>query len=172
MKTSRRNIVLVGFMGTGKTSVGQALAARLGMTFVDMDVVIQQRQGRPISKIFAENGEPFFRGLERELVRELSAKSGLVIATGGGIVLNPDNVRDFSTTGLVVCLWATPEAILKRLEGDTTRPLLQAADKMTKIRGILETRRPLYEAIPFRLDTSSLTVREVADRIAVEHARA
>ncbi|MDI6775540.1 MAG: shikimate kinase [Verrucomicrobiota bacterium] len=165
MVEPRRNIALMGFMGTGKTSVGRTLAADLGMTFADMDVVIEQRQGKPISSIFSENGEQFFRTLERELVEELSAKAGLVIAAGGGIVLNPDNIRDYAGTGLVVCLSATPETILERLELDTTRPMLAGADKAAKVRGILDGRRKLYEAIPFQIDTSGLTIRQVADRI-------
>jgi len=159
------NIVLVGFMGTGKTTVGTALVRKLGLAFVDMDHLIEQRQGKPISRIFAEQGEPFFRALERQLVAELAGRTGLVIGTGGGIVLNAENVSYFSRTGLVVCLMATPEAILKRLENDTQRPLLAGGDKMQKITGLLDKRRPLYEAIPHRIDTSELTVEQVADRI-------
>lgn len=160
-----RNIVLVGFMGTGKTSVGQALARRLGMEFLDMDSAIERRENKPVARIFSEHGEPFFRALERRLTEELSGRSGLVIATGGGIVLNPENIGDFSRTGLVVCLLATPETVVARVEKESHRPLLAVADKLGRIRELLEKRRPLYEAIPHRIDTSGLTVDEVADRI-------
>ncbi|MFO7870709.1 MAG: shikimate kinase [Kiritimatiellia bacterium] len=160
-----RNIILVGFMGTGKTAVGNLLASRLGMEFLDMDQVIVDRQGKPVSRIFSEDGEAYFRALERDLVRELSRSSGLVIGAGGGIVLDPDNIEDFSREGLVVCLRARPEAILKRLDGDTTRPLLADGDKLGKIRSIINTRSALYDEIPLQIDTTELSIDQVADRI-------
>jgi len=162
---SPSNIVLAGFMGTGKTATGQILARLLNMTFIDMDDVIMQRAGKPISRIFAEDGEPHFRALERTLVRELSAGKGLVIATGGGIVLNPDNISDYGRTGLVICLSATPETILSRLSNDTSRPLLSGDEKMKKILALLEARSHLYAAIPHRIDTSSLSPEKVADQV-------
>jgi len=160
-----RNIVLIGFMGTGKTSVGHVLAATLGMTFVDMDAIIEERAARPITDIFATDGEPYFRTVERALVKELAARDGLVIGTGGGVVLDPDNISDFSATGLVICLQATPETILDRVMHDTTRPLLAGDDKMKKILGILEKRRHLYAALPLQVDTNGLSVEEVAGKI-------
>ncbi len=158
--------MLVGFMGTGKSSVGRLLAGRLGMTFTDMDAVIEARQGKPISRIFAEDGEPAFRRLERDLVRELSARAGLVIACGGGIVLNPDNLADYSATGLVVCLSAAPETVLARVAHETHRPLLAEGDKLQKIRDLLARRQPLYDAIPRQVRTDGLSVEAIADRIA------
>jgi shikimate kinase len=160
-----RNIVLIGFMGTGKTSVGHVLAVRLGLTFVDMDAIIEEREARPITEIFATDGEPYFRTVERALVQELAARDGLVIGTGGGVVLNPDNIGDFSATGLVVCLQATPETILDRVMHDTTRPLLAGDDKMQKILGILEKRQHLYAALPHQVDTNGKTVDEVTEEI-------
>jgi shikimate kinase len=161
----RQNIVLVGFMGTGKTSVGKAVAAQLGSTFVDMDDILEQRAGKPISRVFAEDGEPYFRARESELVKELAAQSGLVIATGGGIVLDPENVRIFAESGLVVCLWATPEEILRRVAHETHRPLLASGDKMERIATLLAKRRPLYEAIPCRVDTTQLSVAQVVQAV-------
>jgi len=159
------NIILVGFMGTGKTSAGKQLAEELNMTFLDMDDIIEEREGRFIPRIFAENGEAYFRSLERELVRELSMKTGLVIGAGGGIVLNPDNVADYDRTGLVVCLSATPEVILERVGKDTNRPLLVGTDKMKTIRDLLGSRQKLYEAIPRRVDTTRLTLEQVVEKI-------
>ena len=98
------NITLVGFMGTGKSAVGRRLAEALGREFVDMDAVLEARQGLPVARIFAVKGEEFFRGLERELVAELAARRGLVIAAGGGVVLNPANLRQLSAAGPVICL--------------------------------------------------------------------
>ena len=148
-----RNIVLVGFMGTGKTTVGRLLAEQTGMPLVDIDAMIAERAGKSINEIFAEDGEAHFRTLEREIVKELAARDGQVISTGGGIVLNPDNIADFEKTGLVVCLLASAETVLERVQHDTTRPLL-AGDKEAKILQLLESRKPLYEAIPHKIDTN------------------
>lgn len=165
MNETKPNIVLVGFMGTGKTTVGRRLAARLDMVFVDMDDEIVRRQGKPIPRIFAEDGEAAFRAMERELVQELAAGSGHVIGTGGGIVLDPANLRDFERTGRVVCLWLRPETILERLDGDATRPLLAGPDKAAKLRETLESRRALYEALPCQIDRNGLDVEQTVDRI-------
>ena len=159
------NIVLVGFMGSGKTTLGRRIAERRGLIFVDMDDLIVQREGKPIPRIFAEDGEPFFRACERRLVQELAGRKGHVIATGGGIVLNPDNIADFSRTGLVVCLWAEPEDILRRVGNDTNRPLLAVEDKLGRIRELLAKRAPLYRAVPNQVDTTDLDAETVVNRI-------
>ncbi len=161
---NRRNIVLVGFMGTGKTVTGRILAERTGMELVDMDALIEQRQGKTIPEIFAQEGEPVFRQMERELAQELSKRSGLIISTGGGIVLNPDNITDFEKTGLVVCLKASPEIIFQRLEKDTSRPLL-SGDKKGQIEALLARRKPLYEAIEHGIDTDGLSDEQTAEPI-------
>lgn len=162
---SRRNIVLMGFMGTGKTTVGMQLAARLGLTFVDMDHRIEERAGKPIARIFAEDGEPQFRRMERELVQELSTRDGLLIGCGGGVVLNPDNVSDYARTGLVVCLTATADIIYQRTAQARHRPLLEEQDRLQRIVDLLEQRRALYAAVPNPIDTSTLTTTQVAVRI-------
>ena len=159
------NITLIGFMGTGKTTVGKGVAEQLGMTFVDMDDVIEAREGRKISDIFETDGEPYFRQLERHLVLELSGKNNQVIATGGGVVLNPDNIRDYTMSGIVVCLTATPEVILERVAKESHRPLLEGDEKMNKILGILESRKDLYAAIPHQVDTTTLAISDVIDRV-------
>jgi shikimate kinase len=164
------NIVLVGFMGTGKTRIGQDLAKQLELDFVDMDDAIVERAGKPIPEIFADEGEPHFRMLEREVVMTLSSQAGCVVATGGGVVLNPDNISDFSKSGLVICLSASPEVILSRVEHDTNRPLLFADDKMEKIQTLLKSRQALYDAIPNQIDTSDLTADEVVSRIVALYA--
>jgi shikimate kinase len=148
-----RNIVLVGFMGTGKTTVGRLISEQTGMPLIDMDALIEERAGKSITDIFAQDGEPHFRTLERKMVQDLALKEGQIISTGGGIVLNPDNITDFEKTGLVVCLLASAETVLDRVRHDDTRPLL-AGDKETKIIQLLETRKPLYEALVHKIDTS------------------
>jgi shikimate kinase len=159
-----KNIVLVGFMGTGKTVTGKILAEKTGMRLVDMDALIQEREARSISDIFATDGEPAFRAMERTMTQELSKEQNLVISTGGGIVLNPDNIADFSESGLVVCLTASVDTIFDRLEHDTTRPLL-SGDKKDQIRALLETRRPLYDAIPRQIDGDRFNPEERASEI-------
>jgi shikimate kinase len=160
----KRNIILLGFMGTGKTVTGRVLAERTGLELVDMDSLIEQRQGKTIPEIFAQNGEPAFRDLERELVQELSQRSGIIISTGGGVVLNPANIADFEKNGLVVCLTASPETVFKRVEKDTNRPLL-SGDKKAQIATLLEKRKPLYSAIRHGINTDELTDVQTADLI-------
>jgi len=160
-----QNIVLVGFMGTGKSSAGKIAAERLGMEFIDMDDEIVRREGCSIPDIFRDRGEPAFRDLERALVVELAGQTGKVISTGGGIVLNPDNISDFHRTGLVICLLARPETILRRVEKDTNRPLLQGADRLARITELLEKRRALYEAIPCRIETEGHRPADTAEAI-------
>ncbi|MEI6083111.1 MAG: shikimate kinase [Verrucomicrobiota bacterium] len=170
-----KNLVLVGFMGSGKTSAGRIAAPRLGLTFVDMDAVLESRLGQTIAKVFETKGEAFFRENERALAQELAAKSDQVIATGGGIVLNPDNLRDFSRTGLVVCFWISPEAAFKRTKRSKKRPLLEGdTDRRARLEALLKQREPLYRAIPHQIDVSAMTERQQADvieRIYRQHAR-
>lgn len=161
-----KNIILVGFMGTGKSVTGRMVAKQLDRAFIDMDSVIEERTGKSISDIFADEGEAHFRELERKLVRELSAREDLVIATGGGIVLNPDNIRTFSETGVVICLHADPDTILRRVAKDTHRPLLEGDDEKIKaIRELLAKRDKLYRAIPLQIETSEHTARESAEEV-------
>ncbi len=148
-----RNIVLVGFMGSGKTTVGRLVSEATGMPLLDMDSMIVEREGRSINAIFSEDGEPYFRALERALVQELAATEGNIVSTGGGIVLNPENIADFEKTGLVVCLLVDAPTVLERIRHDTSRPLL-AGDKEARILQLLESRRRLYESIAHRIDTS------------------
>jgi shikimate kinase len=164
----RPNIFLIGFMGTGKTTVGRALADQLELRFVDMDDVIVDRAGKSIPEIFAQDGEPAFRAIERQVAHDLSGEPGLVVATGGGVILDPDNMADFYAGGLVVCLSADADTILGRVEGDTNRPLLagERDEKMAKMKALLETRQALYDAVPNQVDTTELTADGVAARVA------
>jgi shikimate kinase len=169
-----KNLVLVGFMGSGKTSAGKLAAQRLGMKFVDMDEVIEQRHGKTISQIFEMKGEAFFRQQERALVRELAFAQDRVIATGGGIVLDGNNLRDFSRTSVVICCWVDAPVAYERTKQAQHRPLLKAdADPLACIESLLHQREPLYKAIPNRIDTSAMSVEQQADEIVrmyKEHA--
>ena len=160
-----KNIVLFGFMGCGKTRVGSEVADRLGLKFVDMDDLIVERAGKSIPEIFAEDGEVRFRQMERDLVRDLADAQGLVIATGGGVIKNPDNVTDLGRNGLLICLAAAPEVIYERVKDDTNRPLLNTPDRLATIRQLLAERQPLYNTIPNVIDTSKLSPEEVTSEI-------
>jgi len=159
------NVILVGFMGTGKTTVGKILACRLKKKFIDMDDVLEERAGKAISLIFSEDGEPYFRNMERKLVQELASGRNQVIAAGGGIVLNPDNIADFSRLGRVICLLASEDEILRRVSSSSVRPLLGKENKLQSIKKLMEQRRHLYESIHDRVNTSGLTPEEVAEVI-------
>jgi shikimate kinase len=161
-----KNLVLVGFMGSGKSSAGRLVAPRLGLRFVDMDTTIEERVGLSIPKIFDQYGEPFFRQQERALTQELAAQQDQVIATGGGIVLNPDNLADFSRTGIVVCLWVSPAAAYERTKHAKHRPLLETdSDRQARLESLLREREPLYRAIPIQIDVSHMTVTQQADAL-------
>ena len=161
----RRNIVLVGFMGTGKSAAGRRIAKRLDRPFIDMDAEIERRERRKIGDIFAKEGESFFRKLERALVQELSERDNLVIAAGGGVVLDPENVSDFARTGVVICLSADPSAILERVMAETHRPLIEGGAKARKITDLLKLRQPMYDAVPRQIDTTHLSSEQTADRV-------
>lgn len=161
-----QNIVLVGFMGTGKTEVGRVLADTLGMTFVDTDALIEARAGMTIPEIFKTRGEAGFRRIERLAVRSLDGVTGRVIATGGGAVLSDDNVRTLKSLGPLVHLTATPEIILARTRGDAhTRPMLAGGDALARIKTLLETRAPFYAKTDITVDTSHQDVYAVAQQI-------
>jgi shikimate kinase len=142
---SEQNIILTGFMGTGKSSLGRMLARRLDYRFIDTDTEIERRKGCTVADIFREEGEPAFRALETELVRELSQHQRLVIATGGGLVMNPTNVELLKAGGIIICLTAEPEEILARISRQKqVRPLLQETNPDAKIAQLLAQRAPVY----------------------------
>ena len=162
----RKNVILVGFMGTGKSATGRALARRLRMRFVDLDRIVERRAGKKIARIFAEDGEPAFRALEHQVVGELATRRGMVVAAGGGVVLDPQNLEALHRAGFVVCLPASVDAIMARVSGDTTRPLLAGERPRERVEELLAARKSLYESFARRIDTSTIAPREVAERIA------
>lgn len=140
-----RNIVLTGFMGTGKTTVGRALAARLGLAFVDTDEEIEKITGKTVSYIINRHGMIRFRSEEALVIKRLSARKGLVIATGGGAVLDPDNVASLKKNGVVVLLRCSPEVVHRRVRSGRSRPLLaRAEDLAQRIRDLMAEREGAY----------------------------
>lgn len=162
---AQRNIVLFGFMGTGKTVVGQAAAKRLGMTYMDLDDLIEAREGTTISDIFATHGEPYFRRVESEVAAEAVRLENHVIATGGGVVLNEQNVHTLEQTGVGICLNATPETIFDRVKGRTHRPLLDVEDPPGEIRRLLAHRAPFYARVSHQIDTTGKPIEAVVDEV-------
>jgi shikimate kinase len=160
-----KNIVLTGFMGAGKTSVGKRLAERRGMGIVDTDDKIEEDSGMKISDIFSTFGEPYFRELEKKAVEEVSRLEGHVIVTGGGVVLNKENMRNLRKNGIIVYLHAEPEVIYERVKHETHRPLLQVEDPLKKIRELLEYRAPFYADNDITIDTSNMGIDEVVEEI-------
>lgn len=159
-----RVIVLTGFMGTGKTTVGKRLAARLGWIFVDTDAVIANREGRPIAEIFSAAGEAFFRTREREVIAESARLTDAVIATGGGAIVDDANFEVLRRAGLFVCLTASAERILERTSGED-RPLLQGGDRERRVGEMLAARADAYARVPHHVDTTNLTPDSIVDRI-------
>jgi shikimate kinase / 3-dehydroquinate synthase len=155
------NLVLTGFMGTGKTTVGQLIAQRLGRPFIDTDRWIEERAGKPVAAIFAEDGEDRFRAWEAEACHALSDPQGLIIATGGWTLGPPANRAALQRGGCVICLWAEPQAVLARLSGAADRPLLAGDDRATKVGDLLTQRAEVYRAFPWLIDTTKLDVAEV-----------
>lgn len=163
--TEPRNLIITGFMGTGKTSVAQRVAERIGRPFVDMDERIVQRAGRTIPEIFSQFGEGTFRQIERGLCEELSMREGLVIATGGGCLVDDRNRELLMCNGWVVCLDCEAEAIVRRLQGDQGRPMLWGDSPEQRVRDLLSQRYAAYSQIPHHLDTTSRTVEQVAEAV-------
>lgn len=163
-----RNIVLTGFMGTGKTSVGRALARLLDRVFVDMDTWLEEREGMRLAEIFAQKGESYFREHESALCCELAAGENLVIATGGGALVSAENRKTFANAH-VVCLDASVDEILRRLDGDDERPLLQG-DKRARVEALLQARRAAYAQIALHIPTDRQMPEQIAHAIVTHLA--
>jgi len=160
-----RNIVLVGFMGTGKTVVAKALAHDMDKTYVSTDDLIEAREKRAIKEIFRDEGEPYFRQIEKEVVKEVSEKQDQVIDAGGGVVLDDENMETLRGTGIIICVWADPKTIYERTQKCGHRPLLNVDDPEKRIRELLDHRRPFYGKADFHIDTTDIEINAVVDRI-------
>lgn len=166
------NLVLIGFMGTGKTTVGKKLAKALGMRFIDTDHEIERVTGMTVNQIFRKYGEVRFRSEEKAAVRRITREGNQVIATGGGVILDPENVCMLKQSGVVICLSASPEVIYRRLSRKRNRPLLRTENPMEAIISLLEQRQPLYRCADFTIDTSGLGLDEVvAEAVRVYRVR-
>jgi len=149
-------------MGAGKTEVGKQLAEKLCLTYLDTDEQIEAQEKKTISEIFKFKGEDHFRDLETQAIKKLLGTDDYLIATGGGLVLRPENVKILKQLGPVVLLWADPKAVFARVRNEKHRPLLDVADPVAEIKKILDFRTPIYNRVAdYRVDTSKMTVDEV-----------
>ncbi len=170
MQENRRisNLCLIGFMGTGKTSVARLASELLQFSFLDTDDWIQAHAGCSVSDIFQHRGEAAFREMEREAVRHLEGLTKTVIATGGGLAAQGDNLENLKKHSLVVCLWASPEKIWDRVKSQSHRPLLNDSDPKTRIRQLLAQREPFYKRADILMNTELRTIREVAQQVVLQ----
>ncbi len=162
---SIKNLALIGFMGTGKSCTGRMVAHLLHFDFLDTDQLIESHAGKTIGEIFRDQGEPAFRALERQVVGEVATVNKTVIATGGGLPLNPDNLASLKQHALVVCLWASPETIYERVRAHSHRPLLNEPDPQAKIRRLLAEREPHYREADVLVNTERRSLREVTAQV-------
>lgn len=160
------NIYLVGFMGTGKSSVGRELAKKIKWQFMDLDELIELREKRDIPHIFAQDGEPYFRRLEKRVLKEVSKETKFIVACGGGIVLDKENIKIMKEQGRVICLTASPKEILNRTKGCAHRPFLNVADPKKQIELLLKLRAPFYARVDKTIDTSKISIKEVVEKIS------
>ncbi|MGA1861338.1 shikimate kinase [Deferribacter thermophilus] len=159
------NIYLIGFMGTGKTTVGKLLAERLNKRFSDLDDLIVQKAEKSIADIFREDGEEEFRRLETEVLKTVNELDDYVIATGGGVLTTGGNYEIMKSNGVLITLAASPEAIYERLKNDNTRPLLVVDNVLDEIKRLLFERAPLYIKADYIVDTTERAVEEIVEEI-------
>ncbi|HOU35831.1 MAG TPA: shikimate kinase [Candidatus Omnitrophota bacterium] len=156
-----KNIYIVGFMGTGKTVVGRALARELKVPFIDLDSYIEETEGLTISEIFKSKGEAYFRSLEKKALEKAAEQEKNVVSCGGGVVMDPGNMASIKATGTCICLSASPQEIIKRIGVTTHRPLLQGGDPIQRVQSLLADRDAAYRKADILIDTTGLSVQDI-----------
>lgn len=159
------NIVLTGFMGTGKTVIGKSLARNLGWSYVDTDEFIEKKTGLKISGIFAKHGEKYFRDMETRIVKLVSNFNNYVIATGGGVVLRKENMDNLEKNGFIVNLHANPDVIYERVKSTSERPLLDKPNPREEIKKLLEERKLYYKRCDMNVCTDDSNIGEMVEKI-------
>jgi shikimate kinase len=164
----KRNIVLIGFMGSGKSTLARILKDLLKWPYVSTDDHIEQKEGRKIAQIFKDSGEDYFRSLEQKVVEEIASREGIIVDCGGGVVLNPENVKLLKKTGTLVYLSCDPKVIYERILMQPKRPLLDVPDPLAEIQRLLKMRIPSYEQADITLNTSDGDMPRVASELMVK----
>jgi shikimate kinase len=165
-KDKRPNLYLIGFMGVGKSAVGRQLAHNLRMRFLDSDWSIEQEAGKPISRIFAEEGEARFREMERAFIEHGHPGEGTIVSCGGGLPVQPGMIDLLERKGVLVSLFARPETIVRRTRGNPKRPLLNVDDPEARVRALFKERLPVYMQASLSVSTDGRSIKEVVDSIA------
>lgn len=160
-----KNIVLTGFMGTGKSGVGKILSKKLSYILIDSDTEIEKEQKMSITDIFRQHGEAIFRDIESDIIKRLSEMENVVISTGGGVVLRESNIENLRKKGVIVCLTASAETILRRVEHSNDRPLLQVDNPLQKIKELLNSREQYYRNADITISTEGKSLKEIASEI-------
>jgi len=160
-----KNVILIGFMGTGKTEIGRELAQLKGLKLIDVDTEIERLEKMSINDIFKYFGEEKFRAVETEMIEKVSREENVIISTGGGAVLKQQNMDTLKKTGIVICLMATPETILKRTGNSDERPLLKVEKPLEKINELLQFRMPYYEQADIMINTEEKSPLQIAEEI-------
>ena len=161
-----KNIVLIGLMGSGKSAIGRTIAKKLGRRFIDTDRYLERKLGNTVPEIFEKNGEAKFRILEKETIKKISQYIGIVIATGGGVIKDPENFRYLKESGWIIALYASPETLYKRIEGKRIRPLLlNQENPIKKLEDIYNERKSMYAMADFQIDTENKEINQIADEI-------
>lgn len=162
----RKNLIICGFMGVGKSAVGKAVSNDLGLDFIDTDELIERKQNKNIADIFHEDGEECFRAIEKTIVSALP-DFGVVIAVGGGMIVDPESFESLSEIGIMILLTATADTICRRIRAKKTRPLLSGDDLKAKVEKLISQRKVVYDKILIRIATDNLSVEEVCREIMV-----
>jgi len=161
----RKNIVLTGLMGSGKTTIGKILAKKLKYKFIDIDQLIEKETRMKIKTIFKKFGEDYFRGLEAKTCKNVSRLNGYVISTGGGIVLNPQNIKNLRKNGIIINLRARPNILWERVKHKKNRPLLNVKNPQKRLLQIWRARKPFYDKADIIIVNTNLTVKQTVDKI-------
>src|SRR3989338_6732095 len=160
---SDKNIVLVGFMGSGKTTVSKELGKMLGRDVISTDAMIEKQEKAKIAEVFLEKGEPHFRQLERDIIIKISKKTKVIIDCGGGIILNPKNIEDLKKNGVVIFLSAPAEFLYEQIKDQTNRPLLNVENPLNRIKELLNQRMPLYKQAQYTIRSDRESIKEICD---------
>jgi shikimate kinase len=165
VKSPTQNIALIGFMAVGKSAVGRNLAKRLRRRFIDLDRLVEKSEGMKVRDIFEQKGEGYFRQREKQTLAQVLMEEGQVVATGGGVVLDDDNLALLREKTLLVCLSASTDEILRRVGNGTTRPLLKGANRRERIEELFQARQARYAQAAVTIVTDELTLSQVVDKI-------